>query len=231
MKRWIGTLGVVAAFLLVLGSVALARETEETTPQDTHWGESPMWGTWSINLGMKFFENIHYKDVYGSSGIAFYNMNASYKIIKDFELVGGIGYGFSEGRGVAPDTGERTAEKYKLHVAPGTLGFLYRFNFVLDQPVVPYVGAAGMLSYWMEERVHTSWKRKSYNYGALGNGGLMFLLDKLEKRASGLMEAQWGINNSYVFLEYRYDWLNNFGQKDIIDLNASFYSAGILLEF
>ncbi|MDP8222959.1 MAG: MXAN_2562 family outer membrane beta-barrel protein [Candidatus Lernaella stagnicola] len=218
---------VLIAALLVAGT-AWAQEPER---QDRHWQESPFWGTFGFNIGMLFFDDDGYADVYGEKGVAFYQMAASWKIVHHLELVGNISYGFAEGHGISPQDQSKTAEKYKLHIAPGGLGLLYRFNFGLDQPVVPYAGASGVLSYWFEEKLDSSWKRRSYNYGAQAYGGLMFLLDNLEKRASGALEAEWGINNTYLFYEFRYTNLDNFGEENIVDLSSQFHSLGILFEF
>jgi len=225
MKRL--TMVVVVLGILAFAGAVSAQENR----QDLHWKESPIWGTWNLNMGVMIFEAKDYKTVYGSDPIAFYNMDAGLKLIHELELTGTIGYGFAEGHGVSPRNDETTAEKYKLHVAPAGLGLAYRFNFVLDQPVVPYLGAGGLFSYWMEERLDSSWKRKSYNYGAYGKAGLMILLDYLETRASGALEADWGINNTYLFYEYRYNWLNNFDDEDIINLNSQLHTLGLLFEF
>lgn len=220
---------IVALALLTFvcgGSLAWAESA-----QDSHWQESPLWGTWSFNAGLMFFNEETFSDVYGDKGMVFYNMNTSLKLVADLELVGHIGYGFSEGRGISPQEKSKTDEWYKLHIAPAGLGLAYRFKFWLDQPVVPYVGGAGIMSYWMEERMDSSWKRRGNNYGAIGYGGLMFLLDNIERRASGALEAAWGINNSYLFYEYRYTSLNNFDADEIVDLGSQFHSLGLMFEF
>jgi hypothetical protein len=229
MKRSVVFAGLCAAICL-LGGVAWAAGTA-TSAQDIHWKESPLWGTWSFHVGMLFFNDEQFKNVYGDKGLAFYNMNASWKMIDDFELLGSLGYAYAEGHGISPDDGSKTSERYQLHFAPAALGLAYRFNFVLDQPVVPYLGAAGQFAYWYEGKMDSGTKWRSYNYGACGFGGVMFLLDNIEKRASGLLEAEWGINNSYLFYEYRYSWLNNFDQEDIIDLSSNLHSIGVMLEF
>jgi len=226
MKR-----AAVAACLAVLalwlsGGVAAAQEN-----QDVHWGESPITGSFSFHAGLMFFNEKDFRDVYGNRGMVFYNGNVGWKIIPQLELLGSIGYGFSEGRGISPLTEEKTDEWYKLHYAPGALGLTYRFNFVLDQPVVPYLGVSGALAYWMEERMQSGWKRRGYLYGMHGAAGLMFLLDKLEPRASGALESMWGINNSYLFYEYRYSYMNDFERADTIDLSSQFHSLGIMFEF
>lgn len=229
MKRWIGSICLLLLFLPAAGS--LAADDDSMSRQDIHWQESPVWGSWGFNIGMMFFTADDYQKVYGDKGIAFYNMNAGVKLVHELELIGSLGYGFAEGRGVSPADDSKTSEKYKLHIAPAGLGLLYRFNFVLDQPVVPYLGGQGLASYWFEEKLDSSWKRRSYNYGAAGIGGLMFLLDNLEKRASGALESEWGINNTYLFYEFRYSYLSNFDSEDIVDLSSHFHSLGLMFEF
>ncbi|HPM75657.1 MAG TPA: MXAN_2562 family outer membrane beta-barrel protein [bacterium] len=224
MKRLVVALALLT--ILCGGSLARAEST-----QDIHWQESPQWGTWSIHAGLMFFNEEAFADIYGDRGMVFYNMNAGLKLIADLELVGHIGYGFSEGRGISPQEKTKTDEWYKLHMAPGGLGLAYRFKFWLDQPIVPYIGGAGIISYWMEERMESSWKRRGYNYGAIGYGGLMILLDNLERRASGALESAWGINNTYIFYEYRYTSLNNFDADEIVDLGSQFHSLGLMFEF
>ncbi len=231
MKR-LAVVACVLAWLLTAG-VAVAQDESAPPPsnQDRHWNESPIYGTWSFNSGLMFYNSKNFRDVYGNRGMVFYNMNTGLKIVHELELLGSIGYGFSEGRGVDPVAGEKTDEWYKIHYAPGSLGLTYRFNFVLDQPVVPYIGAQGALAYWMEERQHSGQKHRGYLYGMFGSAGVMFLLDKLETRASGALESMWGINNSYLFYEYRYSYMNDFEREDTIDLSSQFHSLGIMFEF
>jgi len=218
----------VAAVLTLLLTAGLAQAQSDN---DIHWQESPRYGSWSFNIGLMFFSDEDFQDVYGNRGMAFYNMHAGVRLIHELELTGTIGYGFVEGRGVTPGSREKTDEWYKLHIAPGGPGLTYRFNFVLDQPVVPYIGGSALISYWMEERMEGSWKRRSYAYGGCGNAGLLILLDKLEKRASGALESEWGINNTYLFYDYRYTKLDNFDSDEYADLSSHFHSLGLLMEF
>jgi hypothetical protein len=224
----------VAACVLVLllgGGIALAQEAPPRPPQDLHWNESPIWGSWGFNAGLMFFNSQQFREIYGNRGMVFYNMNAGLKLVYQLEVLGSIGYGFSEGRGIAPESGQKTDEWYKLHYAPASLGLTYRFGYVLDQPVVPYLGVQGAFAYWMEEREHSGTKRRGYLYGMFGTAGVMFLLDKLEPRAAGELESSWGINHSYFYYEYRYSYMDDFGKKDIIDLSSQFHSFGIAFEF
>jgi hypothetical protein len=233
MRRWIGAAAIVGA-MIFLGAAALAfasEEEEEVTRQDLHWGEKPSFGTWSLDGSLMLFSSKRYAEVYNNKPVGFINMNASWKMIQQFELIGSIGFATATGHGVAPQDGLPTADKYLLDFAPGSLGLAYRFNFVFDQPVVPYLGAFGQLAYWYETRLDSGWKTRSWNYGAAGFGGVMFLLNNIEKRASGLLRSQWGINNTYFFYEFRDSWLNNFNQKNIIDLSSQGHHFGFMIEF
>jgi hypothetical protein len=116
-------------------------------------------------------------------------------------------------------------------MAPVEVGLLYRFNFVYDQPVVPYLGVAGVYSYFLEERLDSSWKKRGGVWGVAGNGGFMILLDKAEKRAAGLMERDSGINSTYLIYNFKYSLLNDFDETSGLDLTNQQHTIGVLLEF
>ena len=83
----------------------------------------------------------------------------------------------------------------------------------------------------MEERIDSSWKTRGGKWGVAGKGGLMLLLDKAEKRASGAMEREWGVNNTYLFYAYKYTYLNNFDENKGLDLTNNQHNLGVLFEF
>ena len=233
MRRRIGLAALLGAMTILAGaSLAFAQaQDEETSRQDLHWGEKPSVATWSLDGGFMLFTNKLYREVYNNKPIGFINMNASYKMVQQFELIASIGFGTVTGHGVSPADGLPTADKYLLDFAPAGLGLAYRFNFVLDQPVVPYIGGQGVGAYWYETRLHSGWKTRALNYGADGFAGLMFLLDNLDRHASGVMSSYWGINHAYFTYEFRYTTLNNFWQKNITDFSNQEHMFGFTLEF
>jgi hypothetical protein len=133
------------------------------------WNESPMYGTAGFNVGLMYFTSDDYEDIYGSSGIAFYNLTAGWKIVHHLELTGDIGYGFAEGRGVSPLDSVKPLKNSSCTSPRPRSACCIASNFWLDQVVVPYVGGSGVASYWFEEKLDSSWKRRSYNYGVMGS--------------------------------------------------------------
>jgi hypothetical protein len=216
-----------------LSPLASAQELPQT---DTHWFETPRNFTAGFNVGMVFPTSHKLQDVYGTKGDAIYLLQGGWRMVNELELHAEGAYYFFEGHGVTYDDAgdvKKTGEKYKLHVTPAELGLVYRFNFYLDQPVVPYVGAHGLMTYWIEERLDSGDKNRGLIYGWSGQGGLMFLLDKIEPKASGRLESDWGINNTYFFYEYKYSEINDFGQdkNKTLDLTNNAHTLGVLFQF
>lgn len=197
---------------------------------DPHWTESPINFTAGFKFGLTFPSSEDMEDVYGTKGIPYYGLEAGWKMVHELELHAEIAYWWEQGRGIA-FSGKKTNEKYKIHVVPAELGLLYRFNFVYDQIVVPFLGASGIYSYFMEERLESSWKQRGTKYGVAGKGGLMLLLDGLEKRASGSLENAWKINSTYLVYTFKYSYLNSFDDNKGLDLTNQTHTLGVLFEF
>jgi hypothetical protein len=222
---------IIPAVLVLLCLPALSA-AQELPQNDPHWFESPRNFSGGFNVGMIFPTSSDVQDVYGTKGAAIYFLQGGWRMVHELELHGAAAYSFFEGNGVGIN-GDKTKEKYKLHLAPAELGLVYRFNFVPDQPVVPFIGAHGLMTYWIEEKVHASGKNRGLQYGASGQAGLMFLLDKIEEKASGRLEAEWGINNTYFFYQYDYFANDDFGgDKDkTLDLSSQIHTLGVLFQF
>ena len=218
----------VLTILLILAAPVSALAEEFVDP---HWIESPINFSAGFKFGLAFPGDDTVQEVYGSKGIPYYNIEAGWKIVHELELHWEWSYFWEQGRGVAL-TGEKTNEQYKLHVSPMELGLTYRFNFVYDQPIVPFLGAGGDFTYYFEERLESSLKNRGLLYGYMGKGGIMILLDNAEKRASGALERQWGINNTYFIYSYKYVVADrDFSDGDDLDLSHQAHSFGILFEF
>lgn len=217
--------------ILIAGVVAFLLPTFAFAEEfnDPHWTESPINFSAGFKFGMAFPTDSIIKDVYGDKGVPYYSIEAGWKIVHELELHWEWAYWWDEGSGRTLG-GDKVSEKYKLHLSPMELGLTYRFNFVQDQIIVPYIGCAGVGSYWMEERLDSSWKDRGIKWGVAGSGGLMVLLDGAQKRASGAMERDWKVNNTYFFYNFKYSYLNSFNDKGM-DLTNTQHTLGVLFEF
>lgn len=211
--------GLIVAFtalVLITSSVAVAKE------QEPHFSAG-------IKVGMHWFIDDTVKDVYGNTGTMFFAGSFGWKIVDDFELDAELGYATTYGRGMAPNGG-KTDQHYRLDEGPAQLGFLYRFNFVPEQIIVPYIGAGGNYEYYFEARVKNAWHKAGGKFGYHGRAGLQLLLDGIEKRASANMQTQYSIENTYFVYEFQYNNTDGFGAEGI-DLSNYSHTLGILLEF
>ncbi len=222
---------LIVGVALIIGGTGIA-SAQDTRPQDDpHWYETPRNFEFGFNFGLVIPFDQDIQDVYGDKGDAIYTLQAGWRMVHELTLHAEMSYYFFEGNGVST-TGKSTSEKYKLHVAPAELGLAYRFAFVPDQIVVPFIGAAGSYTYWFEERLDSSVKNRGLLGGLTGQAGLMFLLDDIEPRTSGRLEGEWGINNTYFFYQFKYFWLNDFGDDTKkLDLSAQGHTLGVLFQF
>jgi hypothetical protein len=64
-------------------------------------------------------------------------------------------------------------------------------------------------------------------HGALG---MRLLLDVFEPRAAKGFDLEMGVNHSYLFAEYQVMSINNFGDKNSIDLSDSVLMFGLAFD-
>jgi len=180
--------------------------------------------------GAHLMADENWKEVYGDTPVFYFGLSLSLKLIADLELWGEVGYSVDEGKGVT-QTGGSTAEKYRIHVVPGSAGLLYRLKFFEDQLVVPFLGGAANYYYFYESRMESSDKIDGGKWGYCGLGGLQLLLDKADRRASNAMKTEYGIDNTYLFYEFRYTVIDDWGEEEGMDLSSQMHMLGLLFEF
>ncbi|MCZ7584855.1 MAG: hypothetical protein M5R36_16825 [Deltaproteobacteria bacterium] len=221
-----------AALLLLSPAAAPAQDTYHLPQADQHWRESPRHFSAGFQVGMIFPTHDDVTDVYGTKGDAIYTLHGGWRMVHELELHAEGAYTFYEGNGVDP-TGGKTKEKYKLHIAPAEVGLLYRFAFWPDQIVVPYAAGHYVYTYWFEEKLDSADKNRGLISGWSAQGGLMLLLDDIEKRASGRLESDWGVNNTYLVYQYKYMAVDDFGQDQdkTLDLSAQVHTLGVTFQF
>ena len=223
---------LIAPVLILIFALSTASAFAQQRPQDDpHWLESPRHFSAGFDVGMMFPLDEDFQDIYGKKGDAIYTLRGGWRIFHELEINGSLSYAWFEGRGLSAE-GKKTHEKFKMHMAPAELGLVYRFAFVPDQVIVPYIGAMGLYGYWFEEKLDSSTKNRGLNAGVGAQAGLMILLDNAEKRSAGRLESGWGINNTYLCYNFRYHKLDDFKDTDeVVDLSAHIHTIGILFQF
>ena len=194
---------------------------------------SPIHFSLNLHAGFMLVDEPDFEDVYNQNWMGVYGLQFGYKLVKDLELSLSASYGF---KGRRRRDGERQLDRRGVPASgrPGhAFASLTGLRFVAEQPVVPYLGAGGAGVFFHESRVEEpDINTSGMHYGYTGFAGVQFLLDKLDQRAAAHMDLDFGINNSYVYYEYRYQSLDDFGDdKGILDLTSQVHEIGLMFEF
>ncbi len=142
----------------------------------------------------------------------------------------------------------RSGDTTALNIVPLSIMAVYRFDYLARRykiPFVPYmkIGLAYYI-WWIENgggffsiAQYTppgSTSRQGGWGGTLGwvmNPGGAFLLDVLDPSAAKIIDAELGINHTYLFCEFHYADINGFGAAGKMNLSDTTLNAGIAFEF
>lgn len=146
-----------------------------------------------------------------------------------------VGLGFWQELGFRQTAEGRVSDEHDMFTMfPLALTVTGRLDFFDEQPIVPF-GRIG-LDYWMWRE---NWyvadsstmesERTGGKYGWHYGGGLLVLLDVLDRRAASRLEATTGINDTYLVAEYRQT--NLVHGDDQVNLSTSELTFGLKFDF
>ena len=133
-----------------------------------------------------------------------------------------------------------SADKTSFTVIPITLLLGYRFELLADRfriPLVPYARAGIAHGFWVEKKGKklttndAGEQSRGGSWGWQANLGLMLRLDFIERATSVDLDRFTGINHTYVFGEYQFSRLNNFGANTAMSVGADTFMIGLAAEF
>jgi len=136
------------------------------------------------------------------------------------------------------NNGQPSTEKTALIIFPLRVPVGYRFDILWTRysiPFVPYVKAALLMTPW---RVTKGGKTEVVNgqtgsglkWGYGFTGGVAFVLNVLSPQMAKDMQTDTGIRRTYIFAEYNYDKLDDFGKVGL-NLSARYFTFGLGFEF
>ena len=142
----------------------------------------------------------------------------------------------------------RSGDTTALNVVPLSIMAVYRFDYLAQRwkiPFVPYVkiglayyvwwieNGGGFLSIAQYTPPGSSSSQGGWG-GTLGwvvNPGGAFLLDVLDPSAAKTVDAELGINHTYLFCEFHYADITGFGGANKLNLSDTTLNAGLAFEF
>jgi hypothetical protein len=151
----------------------------------------------------------------------------------------GFGWGFTkfDGFGFRQVDGSRSEEETSFKVMPMYLVGVLRVDVLARETPVPLVGygklGLGAAPWWASHGGGTSRTAgqvgRSISYGYQFALGAMLLLDPLDREAAIELDSNAGVNNSYLFFEWYFSDLDDFG-GDEMQVGANTWFLGLALE-
>lgn len=190
-----------------------------------------------------------FKDVFGDGLFLMSQIGFEYEIWNKVGIVAvgaNVGYSRITGKGLNPVTDEESTDSTAINVMPLTIQMVYRFDYLAQRfnvPLVPHVKAGfDYWIWWIENGVGdiaevpgSKPNSVRQGYGGTWGGhvtlGIAFLLDFLAPSMAQTFDVDVGVNNSYIFFEYTWNWINNFGVGNSMDLSDGLFVGGLAFEF
>ncbi len=185
-----------------------------------------------------------YEDIFNKDGLRFgssYSFEIlSQKYLGTFSILSGIEYFMVSGYGKYennPD--EKSEDETKLTMIPIEIALVYNLDQLQNLFNIPFVFYAKIglnYNFWwitngLGETVDyddgsSNGGKKGWHYGL----GVRFLLDVLDSDAAINFDNQYGVNGSYIFVEYNSSQIDDFG-KDGFKLGGNYLRFGLALQF
>jgi hypothetical protein len=148
----------------------------------------------------------------------------------------GIGWAYTHMSALAKlADGTDSGQDTNLAIMPMYGVGVLRVDVLARETVVPLVGYAkagiGYGLYWSSDVLGTH--MKGHTWGTHFALGGMLLLDAFDEHAAVEIDNEWGINNSYLFVEWMMANLNGFGQSSnlsVMNIGTNTWLIGLALE-
>jgi hypothetical protein len=200
-------------------------------------------GPWRPDVDKEFATKTPWSDAFGGGSFLMTQLEFDWEFFKKVGVlaVGGtIGYSQAKGHGRLSDKTKST-DTTSMHLMPLSLSLIYRFDYLERRfkfPFVPVVkGGVDAYFWWVTNGVGSVSKAadgtsgKGLTMGGHVTAGIMFLLDSLAPMMAQTLDQEIGVNNTYLFAEYTWNWIDDFGSNKSINLSSRNFLAGIAFEF
>ena len=234
----------VAKAAVPMIAAAVAAGTMMATP-DEAYAESP------VDMMVEIKAGPYTPDKLGSAFKQHFGDKSGFIVEGEYDWqfwrgVGSLGVGFHLAYGnitgnAIEEDGSKSVDSTELHWLPLRISLIYRFDYLWTRfnfPLTLYAKAGFDYSfYWIRDgsdSIANSDGKKGYGgtFGFHAVAGIAFVLDWLAPEMEKSFDVEWGINTSYIFAEYMYCQLDNFGKKGAFNLtDVATFHIGIGLEF
>lgn len=226
--------------LLALGllpSVAVAQDSDKKKGLEKDL--TPQRGNFEARYGGIFLQDDDIKDIYRDGQNNILQVEFGPQVGRILELDMGVGF-FQELAFKVDANGNQSSERTMLTWWPAlSLDGTARLHIVDEQIVVPYIRAGFDWVVWSEKTDQGTGKDvlRGAKFGNhLGLGGSL-LLDVFDKKRASLLEAQSGINDTYLTFEWRRQRVDDRNlpwapaKNTGFDFSATMFTVGLKLDY
>jgi hypothetical protein len=140
----------------------------------------------------------------------------------------------------------RAGDQTALNIIPLSVEAVYRFDYLTRWriPFVPYFKIGLAYYIWWIENGGGSFSISQYHapngqtdsgfggtWGWVMHPGGAFLIDVIDPNAARVMDAELGINHTYLFCEFSYADITGFGAAGKMNLSDTTLNAGLAFQF
>lgn len=191
-----------------------------------------------------------FADLFGDSSGIMITGEADWQLWRGFGSIAvGLAMGYfsrsaepfaDDGSGNPSQSTERVAGETSITLFPISVLAVYRFDVLAERwkiPLVPYVKLGLNYTFWWIRKGNgdvASVDGDDANGGSLGwqfNLGIAVQLDIFEPEVAKTLDANSGINHSYLFFEMMHLAADGFGSETTLDVGDTTWLAGLAIEF
>lgn len=219
-----------AAVATALAAIAPAARAESPRSGSFELG----FGPYRPNVDGTFNGATPYRDTFGSSRRYLFRLGV-YKTL--FDKFGALevglrsGYFRADGKGysvVTTGTGGTTYVKSgdptSFNIVPTSAVLAYRFDWFAERfsiPLAPYGRVAFERYNWWVTNGKGNWSKYGATNGWSATGGLALQLDFFDPALAREMDADTGVNHTYVFFDVTKAVVDDFGRSRSFDLSSN----------
>lgn len=177
-----------------------------------------------------------YATTFGNRAMIIAELEYDHMLFQELGSLGvgaGIGYAELYAKATVVGTGEPAAESTSLKVVPMRLLAVYRFDYGAlhhNIPFTPFVKAGLVYTpFWASTGADLE-RASGGQWGYVVSAGVGFMLDFLDPRTQRDFDSELGVNHTYLFAEYTFEEVNDFGQGGL-DLSSRRFSVGLAFDF
>lgn len=169
---------------------------------------------------------ITFDDIYGDSPFTLTLIDydwLAFRQLGHWVISVGTTIGNKTGQGRFIDDASLAFEKYTLWVFLNHISLTYRFQYSPHPWFVPYFSGGFVPAFFYESRDDNKRNKFKFIPAAQASGGIRFNIGRMDDYGAGILDAEYGINNFWIDVEYRR--IQSVGSK--VDISSNLINVGL----